>query len=101
MNNDLFKPFIRPIIERAIDQLGGIEKVQRMFEQLQEPMLYFIAGAAHARMLSVIALTEVEPSAQHRITPWRDGKTIDHTPEEIRRILDLVRLRLETGSATS
>ena len=91
MNNTKFKEFIDPIITGMIKDLGGVEAVRKLHEQI--PMQMFIAGAVFG-------------CASMRLGrfPWREGATdlceVILNQEEIRRTLDLVRLRLETESTS-
>jgi hypothetical protein len=94
VNNDKFKEFIAPLLDRAVDLLDGIRSVQLMFETLPEQTIYFVAGILHGLALS----------NPQRCATWRDEETstlYNFSHEEKRRMLDYVRLRIETGSSTS
>ena len=70
-----FKALIKPELDRAIELNGGLDRCREMYRDIPA-MLYFFAGAVYGRLAPL-------------------------TQEEVRRLLDLVRLRLESGSATS
>lgn len=92
MNNEKFKEFIAPLLDRAINLIGGARDVQAMYDQLPEQTIYFVAGVIHGL-------------APARVPLWLGDEarsTVSHfTHEEKRRMLDYVRLRFETGSSTS
>lgn len=71
-----FKALVKPHLDRAVDLQGGIETVRQMYKSLGEPIAYFLGGIIYGALAPLNA-------------------------EEVRRILDLVRLRLESDSATS
>lgn len=91
MNNERFKAFISP---HVIDVMERLHVAQ--MNELPEQIVHFVAGAVFGIVLEA------------RVTnaPWRDesltrGVYVVLSQEEIRRTLDFVRLRLETGSTTS
>ena len=91
VDNEKFKEFIAPLLDRAINLLGGEHAVQAMYDQLPEQTIYFVAGVIHGL-------------APARVPLWLDAeaRTVSlFTHEEKRRMLDYVRLRFETGSSTS
>lgn len=95
MNNEKFKVFISPLLDKAIGLLDGIRAVQLLYETLPEQTIYFVTGIVHG-----LALADPQ---QTRAT-WRDEATsllYYFSHEEKRRMLDYVRLRFETGSGTS
>jgi hypothetical protein len=95
VNNEKFKEFIAPLFDKAIGLLDGIRSVQLMFETLPEQTIYFVAGVIHG-------LAFADP--QQRRAIWRDEATsilYNFSHEEKRRVLDYVRLRIETRSGTS
>ena len=108
MNNADFKKFITPFLDEMIVKLGGLDRVRDMHKQMPENIIHFVAGG----MYGLVA------KGSFAVIPrWRDGVTAtianyvksrddlrDHVTlnqEEIRRTLDLVRLHLETESASS
>lgn len=70
-----FKALVKPELDWVIDQNGGVDRCREMYRDIPA-MLYFFAGAVYGRLAPL-------------------------TQEEVRRVLDIVRLRLEAGSATS
>lgn len=93
MNSSRFKAYITPLIDDVVTRMGGGAVVRQLIEQLPEQMTYFVAGG-----VVTLATTASEG------WPWREPGAPSSqvfTQEEIRRTLDLVRLRLETGSSTS
>jgi hypothetical protein len=70
-----FKALVKPELDWAIEQNGGIDRCREMYRDIPA-MLYFFAGIVFGQLAPL-------------------------TQEEVRRVLDLVRLRLESGSATS
>lgn len=96
MNNDLFKDFIRPLINEMIYRLSTQGDVNEMHAQMPEAIVHFIAGGVYGLV----------DAFQYQQAPWREepltrGAYLNLTQEEVRRTLDLVRLRFETGSTTS
>lgn len=91
MNNEIFKKVIKLYVDDAIEDLGGIDKVRAQHEQWS--MVSFIAGY-------VVASVNRE---DNDAAIWRDPVTVFDklNQEEIRRVFDFVRLRLESDSATS
>lgn len=92
MNNELFKKFLAPFVENAVRDIGGLDKVREMHTQMS--MTSFISGWVCGTVIGVRC-----------IHSWRDPSTVGEitslTQEEIRRIFDFVRLRLESESTTS
>jgi hypothetical protein len=96
VNNEKFKEFIAPLLDKIIGDLGGLRDVQAMFEQLPEQTIYFVAGAIYG--------LAYEKYRQTHYAWWRDGPQttfVSLTHEERRRMLDYVRLRIETESGSS
>lgn len=99
MNNDKFKKFIAPLLDEIIIKLGGLDHVRELHKQMPEHIIHFVAGGVYGF---------VAKSYFAKVPDWRDGVSPflirEHfvlNQEEIRRTLDLVRLRLETESASS
>jgi len=94
VNNDVFKTFITPFVDDMIEQAGGFEVVRDNYKRLPDAISHFIAGGVFGlvRQASVPML-------------WRDKfipkGAIILNQEEIRRVLDLIRLMFETESTTS
>lgn len=91
MNSDRFKSFISPHVLDVCDRLD----VAAMSE-LPEGIVHFVAGAVYG-----IVLEARIPYATWRDEPLTHGAYVILNQEEIRRTLDFIRLRLETGSTTS
>lgn len=95
MNNDVFKKFIDKHTETALASLGGLAKVREMHTQM--PMTPFVAGY----VVGAICTNARDSVVRAK---WRDDPTsvlVAMTQEEIRRVFDYVRVRLETESTTS
>lgn len=95
MNNEVFKKFIDRHLDAAIVSLGGMVKVREMHAQM--PMTPFVAGY----IVGAVCTNANEFVVRAK---WRDDPTsvlVAMTMEEIRRVFDYVRLRLETESTTS
>lgn len=91
MNNERFKSFISPHVADVCDRLE-----LGQLEGLPEQIVHFVAGSVYG-----IVLEARIPSAPWRDEPLTHGAYVILNQEEIRRTLDFVRLRLETGSTTS
>lgn len=95
MNNERFKEFIAPIVDHVIGFLGGVDEVREMHTMVS--MTPFVSGWVCGTILCM-------PDFTKQFVKWR-GLTGPHklgfTLEEIRRIHDFVRLRLESESTTS
>jgi hypothetical protein len=100
VNNEKFKEFIAPLLDRAVNLLGGIHDVQAMYEQLPEPTIYFVTGVIHG-----LAPAHMPLWRNDEVPLWRNDEArsivSNFTHEEKRRMLDYVRLRLETRSGSS
>lgn len=70
-----FKDLVKPQLDRAVELHGGIDKCRELYRDIPA-MLYFLAGVVFGALAPL-------------------------NQEEVRRLLDLVRLRLESDSATS
>ena len=79
-----FKAEVRPWLESAIERNGGIERVRKIYG-LMSGATDFIAGWTAGMV-----------TRERRLT----GRS-DLSHEEIRRIYDLVRLRIDSESSTS
>lgn len=94
MNNEIFKKFIEPYFALAVSKLTPVFSGTDPLDHLTL-IVGFICGSA-----LTVASEEVI------YADWRDGGPRQQslgvfTHEEVRRIFDYARLRLETGSATS
>jgi hypothetical protein len=87
MDTEAFKKEVKPHLDSAIADNGGIEQVYKM-HSLMPAIVDFIAGWT-------------AKSVQTGRRSFMQTTTRDLSQEEIRRIYDLVRLRIDTGSATS
>lgn len=87
MDSDHFKRFVAPYLTTSIDRMGGIDHVRELSRELPEQTIYFVAGVTYGLING----------------SWRDkrGGSDMFSHEEMRRLLDLVRLRLETESTSS
>ena len=92
MNNEVFKKFIEPYYDFAVQDIGP--QVIKLIGTVDHGVP-FVAGHIVGQIGS--ELTE------GLAADWRDSRQVlDRlTHEEVRRVFDYVRLRLETGSATS
>jgi hypothetical protein len=88
MDSDRFKRLVAPYLTASIDRMGGIERVRDLSRGLPEQTIYFVAGATYG-LIDTVTINEAGPRF-----------SLD-SHEEMRRLLDLVRLRLETESSTS
>lgn len=91
MDSDRFKRLVAPCLAAAIDRMGGIERVRVLSRELPEQTIYFVAGVTYG-----LIGTGMPNDARPRF--GLDG--LD-SHEAMRRLLDLVRLRLETESTSS
>jgi hypothetical protein len=95
LNSDAFKKFVTPLIEEMIENLGGYHHAKQHYDQLPDGFSHFIAGGVFG-MVDKLYL---------RHAPWREVNIssihVQLDQDEVRRVLDLVRLKFETGSATS
>ena len=91
MDSEPFKKFLAPYYDVAISKLTSVFRGADLNDHLS-----FIVGFICGSALTVA-------SEETIIAEWRDGSQAlgTFTSEEIRRVFDYVRLRLETGSATS
>lgn len=93
MDSERFKRFVAPYLTASIDRMGGIDRVRELSRELPEQTIYFVAGVTYGLLINT------DQAA------WRDkhggSDTMLFSHEEMRRLLDLVRLRLETESSTS
>lgn len=101
MNNERFKRFIGRFVDDMLDHMGGEQSVRETYKLTLNEITHYIAGGVFGLVLA---------SARGVVPFWRDDVKEDYmyagvhlvlNQEEVRRVLDLVRLRLETGSATS
>lgn len=103
MNTDKFKKFITPFLDEMIDKLGGLEHVRDIHKQMPENIIHFVAGGVYG--LVAKGSFAVVQHWRDSVSPFLAGPDLrEHVvlnQEEIRRTLDLVRLRLETASASS
>lgn len=103
MNTDKFKKFIAPFLDEMIVKLGGLDHVRDLHTQMPEHIIHFVAGVVFGLVakgsFAVVPQWRYEGSPPHTATDLRDHVVLNQ--EEIRRTLDLVRLRLETASASS
>jgi hypothetical protein len=83
MDSDLFKRVVASYLTESIDRMGGIDRVRELSRELPEQTIYFVAGVTYGL-----------------IDGGAESFGLD-AHEEMRRLLDLVRLRLETESASS
>ena len=83
MDTEALKKEVRPHLEAAIEANGGIERVRKIYGMMTG-VIDFVAGWTAARIV------------QSRLS--HENKL---THEEIRRVYDLVRLRLDSESSTS
>lgn len=96
MNNEAFKRYISPHLEAVITYLGGDERIRELHTQMPDHIIHFVAGGVFGRVAG----------DDPQLASWREDRGFIRgllflNQEEIRRTLDVVRLRLETGSATS
>lgn len=97
MDTERFKAEVAPHLETALVDNGGADRVRKIYG-LMSGVIDFIAGwtccaVVHARRnrsVQFVRAARGEPDL---------GEDLSH--EEIRRIYDLTRLRLDTGSSTS
>jgi hypothetical protein len=82
MDSDHFKRIAAPYLTAAIDRMGGIDRVRELSRDLPEQTIYFVAGVTYG-----LAANDARPRFDSH--------------EEMRRLLDLVRLRIETESTSS
>lgn len=106
MRNDLFKDFVAPYVGAIIEHLGGIDRVRDLHAQMPESILHFVAGGVFGLVADAnIGKAEWRDPHYQRVVLNRrdhpDYQRVVLNQEEIRRVLDIVRLHLETGSATS
>ncbi len=102
MNSADFKKFITPFLDEMIVKLGGLDHVRDMYKQMPENIIHFVAGGMYG--LVAKGSFAVVPQWRDSVSPYLGQDIRDHVilnQEEIRRTLDLVRLRLETESASS
>lgn len=93
MDTEAFKKYVSPHLEAAITANGGIERVRRIYG-LMSSVTDFLAGWTCSNVLRGRAMADAflqRPS----------GVAVDLTHEEVRRIYDLVRLRISSESSTS
>jgi hypothetical protein len=88
MDSDRFKRLVAPYLTASIDRMGGIDRVRMLSRELPEQTIYFVAGVTFG-LIDTGTVNEARPHFG-----------LD-SHEEMRRLLDLVRLRLETESSTS
>ena len=88
MDSDRFKRLVAPYLTASIDRMGGIDRVRVLSRELPEQTIYFVAGVTYG-LIDTGTVNETRPHFG-----------LD-SHEEMRRLLDLVRLRLETESSTS
>lgn len=95
MNNQLFKQFVSRFLDAAVDLLGGVAKVRELHETVPAFVAGYVCGMIDHAQRGIIAYWrdddgERSPPGFHKLTQ-----------EEIRRVHDFIRLRLETESTTS
>jgi hypothetical protein len=93
MDTEQLKIEVAQHLDAAITENGGIERVRKIYG-LMSGVIDFIAGWTCARVLA-----DRRTKALAIKDRWPEAPTLSH--EEIRRIYDLVRLALDTGSSTS
>ena len=103
MNNEKFKQFIVPFLDEMIVKLGGLDHVRELHKQMPEHIIHFVAGGVYGLVakgsFAAVPHWRYDGSQRRPDQDYRDHVVLNQ--EEIRRTLDLVRLRLETASATS
>jgi hypothetical protein len=87
MDVESFKKEVRPCIEVAINSNGGIDNIREMYRAMPS-IIDFIAGWVAGSLRPVQVDRAGTPHTRY-------------TLEETRRIYDLVRLRIDSGSSTS
>lgn len=93
MNTEQLKIEVAQQLDRAIADNGGIERVRKIYGMMSS-VIDFIAGWTCSAVLA-----DRRAKALAVKDRWPEAPTLSH--EEIRRIYDLVRLALDTGSSTS
>lgn len=88
MGSDHFKAYVMPLIDDVVIRLGGGTAVRPLIDQAPEQTIYFVAGG-------VVMLATTDEAAWSWRGPGSSAERV-FTREEIRRTLDLVRLRLKT-----
>lgn len=106
MNNDIFKKFVAPFVDEMIEALGGAARARDLHAQLPDAIIHFVAGGvfglvAKAGFRFAGWRSSVEADVAYMESIHADRRVVVLNQEEIRRVLDLVRLRLETESTTS
>lgn len=87
MDTEQLKAEVAPHLDEAINDNGGIERVRKIYGMMPATIDFIAGWTCHG----VLAARRKQPDR------WPPGLT----HEEIRRIYDLVRLALDTGSSTS
>jgi len=88
MNSDIFKKFLARHVDRAIEELGGLERV-RAIPHVEAIVLGWVCCCIYT-----------SPAYERT---WRndDDPAGGFLPGELRRAQDYIRLRIETQSTTS
>jgi len=87
MDADQFKKEVKPCIDVAINANGGIDRVREVHRSMPS-IIDFISGWVAGSLRPA--------QAERLFTPH-----LRYSQEELRRIYDLVRLRIEAESSTS
>jgi hypothetical protein len=82
MDSDRFKRLVAPYLTASIDRMGGVDRVRELSRDLPEQTIYFVAGVTYGLATN-------------------DARFGLDSHEEMRRLLDLVRLHLQTESTSS